>query len=119
MITTIVIGAIVLWAVVSLSKRFGFRTVMDVATMLFLAAPVVWFAAMIVSSLLHGVKGPGLSTWAVIALVVVVVAWVAAKQVGWGMVLGVSFTATMLVCGLIAAATMLLVGVFGSAHGGH
>jgi hypothetical protein len=120
MITTIVIGAIVLWAVVSLSKRLGFRTVMDVATMLFLAAPVVWFAAIIVSPLLHRMKSPGVTTWIEVGLVVGVALWLTVKHLGLGTVLGSMFTIAMVGCFVIIAAFTFLVAMSsGSAHGGH
>jgi hypothetical protein len=122
MITIIAIVAVALCVVVISSRRWGFRKVMKVAAMVFLAAPGAWCAAIILSSVLQGVKGPGVTTWIVVALLVGLAAWLIAKKIGWealwqtllGGALGLAMFGTLLV-----VVVFVYIAVFARAPGGH
>lgn len=108
MIPALVIGGTVLWAVVRLSQRYGFKTVMNFAAMILLAIPAFVFAGAVVLDMLHGVKAPSIMARLVIGSVVVLAARTVAGKVGWGNVLGWTFSLALAFCGLVIVAFLLL-----------
>jgi hypothetical protein len=101
MIATIVIGLGVLWAVVRLSQRFGFKRVMEFAGMISLVIPPFVLAGAIVLGVLNGVKAPSLTARIVIGSVVVLAARLISRKVGWVNVLGWTFSLAMAFCGVV------------------
>jgi hypothetical protein len=108
MISALVIAVVALLAVLRLSQRYGFRKVMDFAGTIFLAIPGFVIAGAVLSGLFHGVTAPSIMARIAIGSVLLLAARTIARKVGWGNVLGWTFSVAMAFRGLVIVAFLLL-----------
>jgi len=118
MITAIVIGCAVLWAIVRACRRWEFKRVMEFLGMILLVLPAFAFGTVILSSVFHGVSAPSMTTRIMVGLIVGVVACLIARKFGWVNLLGWTFSAAMALCGLVIGAFVLFA-MFAMANGAH
>ena len=96
--TTVSIGlAVAVFLFARACMKWGFIVAMRGAGVILLCGPVFWLVGVIVSGTLRaqGVKAPSVTAWIVTGSVVLLAARRIAGKVGWGNVLGSSFSIAM------------------------
>jgi hypothetical protein len=109
--TTVAIAlAVALFVFAQGCMKWGFIVAMRGAAMIMFCVPVFWFVGVLVKDYLgeFGVKAPSVMAWIGIGFVILLVArWVAGK-VGWGNVLGWSFSIAVGFSGVVLVLFLFL-----------
>jgi hypothetical protein len=110
MISVSIVLAVALFFFARACTKWGFIVAMRWAGIIVLCGPVFWLVGVIVFRTLaaYGIKAPSVTAWIGIGSVVLLVARRIAGKVGWGNMLGWSFSIAMGFSAIVVALFLLL-----------